>query len=224
MGQRSEDPYRGWEQWRHRNDPPPPAPPEPRDPLAYRVPLLLAVVGVVIMLGASYLLEGKYDTTEKAHIIGFILLLDVPLTIVGLQVLGRLFKISYGPVASAIVKLVGLAVFLEGLVFAGSLLTSPITVHLLLVPVSWLLFARLFDLDGRELLYSLVGLWMFHLLLWTVFWLTYATFVLREQEEGQGRGAEVVAVWKEENSLLAWVNLVQRVHRPGPPHSTFPAT
>jgi hypothetical protein len=184
VAKHSEDPQRGWEKWQHRDDPPPPPPPVRRDPLEYRVPVLLTLIGLTAMFGSDYVLEGKSATLdiEKAHIIGFILLLDVPLTILGLQLLGRFFGISYGATGAAIVKLIGMAVFLEGLVFVGFLLGYPIPFHLLLVPLSWLLFAWLFRLDGKDMICSLIGLWMFHLVLWLVFILTVTTYKLREEE------------------------------------------
>jgi hypothetical protein len=193
MVQHSEDPQRSWEKWQHRNDPPPPPPPPRRFPLEYRVPLLLAGLGLAVMIGAGAALRSRPDTFETAFTIGYILVLDIPLTILGLQLLGRFFKISYGPTGSAIIKLLCIAVFVEGLVFAGSLLAYPIIVRILLFPVSWYLFAVLFDLDPWDLVCSLIGLWVFHLLFWTVFWLALAPSILgnREGEQTQARALRV---------------------------------
>src|SRR5207248_2782986 len=74
--------------------------------------------------------------------------------------------ISYGSLGAAIVKLVGLLLFIDGLVFAGGLLFAPVLAWLLMVPVSWFLFSLLFDLNSRDLVCSVVGLWVLRLLLW----------------------------------------------------------
>ncbi len=170
MVQHPQGPERGWEQWRHRNDPPAPALPRP-DPLQYRVPVVLGALGLAAMLVGAVFLQARPATLERVLIIGFILLIDIPITLVGMQVLGRFFGVPYGGLLSAVLKLLSIALFLEGVVFVGSLLTYPITVRILLFPVSWYLLAWLFDLNGRDLVCTIFGLWVFHLVLWLTFFL-----------------------------------------------------
>jgi hypothetical protein len=196
MARQALDQHRSWEKWRHRDDPPAAAPPRPRFLLEYRLPLLFAIVGV-LALAAGCMLQGKAGTSNRALLVGYLLAVDLPFSVIGLQVLGCFFRISYGPTASAFVKLLGLVLFLEGTIFLGSLLFYPFTVRILLFPVSWLLLSVLFDLDGREMLCSMFGLWLFHLLLWaTLFLVRPPEFLLRERplnhEQSQVRAVEVV--------------------------------
>jgi hypothetical protein len=216
MSQPTQDPRHGWEQWQHRNDPPPPPPPPPRYPLEYRVPVVLAVLGLAALFAAAWFRWGKEEARETVvSASAFFLLIMLPATLLGLQLVGRIFKISYGPPLSAVVKLIGFLLFIGGLLLAGILVDYTFTAIIVLVPVSWFLMVALFDLDGWDLVTSIFGLWVFFLVLWAVFWLTVWTLDLRKQKYEKE---------KEEQETALVVSLPgpqpSRSVSPGPPAAT----
>jgi hypothetical protein len=79
-------------------------------------------------------------------------------------------------------------------VFVGSLLAYPITVRILLIPVSWYLLAWLFDLNGRDLVCTIVGLWVFHIVLWLLYLVIGAPLDPRRLPERKLPDVEAVVV------------------------------
>jgi hypothetical protein len=108
--------------------------------------LLLAVGGVFVAGGAAALLLS----------VVLRLAITVPISVVGMFVAAKMLGISFGTLGLAILKLAAISVFTLGIVATGDMTGWPVAGILIAIPVGWLLFSRLFDLDFLETLWSLV--------------------------------------------------------------------
>jgi hypothetical protein len=128
--------------------------------IEYHVPLILFSLGLIGVIGAAIALAGADGIKWAATYVGALLLLQVPLTIVGMYVVGAVFGISYGLLKSAVLKLAAIQMVVAAITLGGLAMGHPFIALLILAPIaSWGLFAVLFDLDGQDLVYSAIGLW-----------------------------------------------------------------
>lgn len=130
------------------------------DPLEFRIPLVLLVIGLISLFVSALVLEGPAEAVGSILGAFIVLLVQIPLTILALYILASILGISYGNLWSAILKLAAITIFVEGLAFAGMMLGFPFLSMAILIIVSWFLFSLLFQLDVWETFYSLLGLWI----------------------------------------------------------------
>jgi hypothetical protein len=95
-----------------------------------------------------------------------VLFVQVPITIVGMYILGGVLGIGYGLLKSAILKLAAIMMVVASISLVGLALGYPGIAQLIFCPLaSWTLFSVLFDLDARDTIASGIGLWVLSLAL-----------------------------------------------------------
>jgi hypothetical protein len=132
--------------------------------LEFRAPLIVLGVGLVGLFVAAIAFAGTAGFRWATAYVLAVLFIQVPLTIVGMYVLGAVLGISYGLLKSAILKLAAIMVLVAAISFGGLATGYLGFARLILVPIaSWTLFSTFFDLDVRDTVASAVGLWLLSL-------------------------------------------------------------
>jgi len=126
-------------------------------PLELKVPIVFFVAGFLLFTSTALLTKG-FAFAFAASVIAFILLLvQIPITIGMLYLIAGVLGISYGSLFTAVMKLAGLTMLLEGVTFACGLLGIPqLLMRFLLAPVSWFLFSLFFHLEIWETIWSIL--------------------------------------------------------------------
>jgi hypothetical protein len=129
--------------------------------LEYQVPLILFSIGFVALLGSAIALTGWSGVVWAVFFILAVLFVQVPITIVGMYILGAVLGIGYGLLKSAVLKLAAIEMVVASILVTGVVVGYPAVALLILSPLaSWALFSVLFDLDARDTIASGIGLWV----------------------------------------------------------------
>jgi hypothetical protein len=134
--------------------------------LEFQAPLILFSVGFVVLLGTTIAMTGGSGIVWAVLFMLAVLFVQVPMTIVGMYILGGVLGIGYGLLKSAILKLAAIMMVVASISLAGLALGFPGLAQFILCPLaSWTLFSILFDLDARDTIASGIGLWVLGLVL-----------------------------------------------------------
>jgi hypothetical protein len=138
------------------DDPPVHVPQE--SPWEHSIPVRLLAFGFIALLGSSIAIGGySRGALAAGMLFALVLFVEVPLTIAMMYVLAAVLGISYGELRSAVLKLAAINIFLAGFWLMGMEFGHPFLTTLVLVPLSWYLFSRLFDLEFWETMVSIIG-------------------------------------------------------------------
>jgi hypothetical protein len=194
------EPPRNWDL------PPPDVSPRPRTyfVLDHLVPLVLALVGLGVLIAGCCWLVDPNLWAAIAVVVAGTAVTSIPLTILGMTLVGRFFEIEYGPLAVVVWKLLGILVFVDALWFLGWHRGYPVSSWVVLLPVSWALFVWLFRLSGKDAITSIFGLIVFRLAVMLVLVLAVRGPIERELERRQKE--------LDERSSCASVNASARRH------------
>ena len=124
----------------------------------FKVPLAISAIGLALFFVGGFIQHGAFAYVAVPLIllvIGIHLLISIPISLGGFILASRLTDHSFGNIFTAAFKIASILLLVQGIGFA-----VPMCIAFFLALAAWVfLIGFLFDLEGKDLLFTVIALW-----------------------------------------------------------------